>query len=214
MIALYVLCGIIALIVLILCMPLYFSVEYSDEVKINFRFLFIDSKKMKPKEEKPEEEKPKEEPKKEEEEPKEKKPNKMVLKLKAYLKYKGFKGIMAILGDILKTTSKMVWNILKKIRIKELDLYAVVGGSNASDIAIEYGKACSVIYPAVTLIKKICKSPKKPKVTVDADYSLGESKVICTAEVYIRPIFVLGAAFPLVKTVIKYIIDFQKGSKL
>jgi len=212
-IALYVLCGIIALIVLILCMPLYFSVEYSEEVKINFRFLFIDSKKMKPKEPKPKEEKPKEKPK-EEEKPKDKKPNKMVLKLKAYLKYKGFGGIMAILGDILKTTSKMVFNILKKIRIKELDLYAVTGGSNASEVAIEYGKACSVIYPAVTLIKKICKSPKKPKVTVDADYNLSESKVICTAEVYIRPIFVLGAAFPLVKTVIKYIIDFQKGSKL
>lgn len=212
MIALYVLCGIIALIVLILCMPLYFSVEYSDEVKINFRFLFIDSRKMKPKEDVPQEEKKEEEPKKEE--PKEKKPNKMVLKLKAYLKYKGFGGIMAILGDILKTTSKMVFNILKKIRIKELDLYAVVGGSNASAVAIDYGKACAVIYPAITLVKKICKSPKKPKVTVDADYSLSESKVICTAEVYIRPIFVLGAAFPLVKTIIKYIIDFQKGSKL
>lgn len=213
MIALYVLCGIIALIILILSMPLTFSVEYSDEVKVNFKFLFIDSKKMKPKEEKEEEEPPKkEEPKKEE--PKEKKPNKMVLKLKAYLKYKGFKGIMAILGDILKTTSIMVFNILKKVRIKDLDLYMVVGGNNASETAIEYGKTCAVVYPAINLIKKICKSPKKPKITVDADYNLKESKVICTAEVYIRPIFVLGAAFPLVKTLIKYIIDFQKGSKL
>ena len=209
-IALYILCGIIALVVLILCMPLYFSVEYSDEVKINFRFLFIDSRKFKPKEtEEVKEEEKKEEPEKEKK--KEKKPNPMAEKLKSFLKKKGFKGIMEILGTLIRTTSVMVYKILKRVRIKELDLYAVVGGANASEVAVEYGKACAVIYPAINLIKKICKSPKNPKATVDADYSLPESKVICTAEVYIRPIFALGAAFPLVKTLIKYVIDFAKS---
>lgn len=119
------------------------------------------------------------------------KPQPQVSKIKELKDKHGLRGLLDIFKEIAKLAGAAALKILKRVKIRELDIYAVAGGDNAAETALLYGEACAVIYPVVNMLKGICRC-KKTGVMVDADYKAKESAAICQAVISIRPVYIAG----------------------
>ena len=212
MIVLWILLGLIALLFLLLCIPVRFDLNYNGEATVFIRYLFLKYRVLPAPEKKPEpkkEKKPSE--KKSEEQAEEKKPNPLLQQVK-----KGLTGLLTLAKDLLKATGTRFGKLLKHIKLKDFDLYVLVGGGkDAAEIAILYGEVCAGVYPAVSVLLGLtnCKSPHG-RVSVDLDYSVKEPKVLCTASGAVRPLFVVhhGVQF-ILRTILPFYNKFQNVGK-
>ena len=163
MIALYILLGILLLLFLICLVRVQVFLLYKDDVKLSVKVLFYEIKLL-PAEKKPEKKKPEKKPKKqpekpkpEEEEPKEKEKKPSYLsKLKDK---KGVTGLISLFTEIAQIAGGMLKGIFKHIVIKRLNVGIALNSGDAATTALNYGKLCSVFYPAVNVITAatICK---------------------------------------------------------
>ncbi len=203
MIVLWILLGLIALIFLLLCIPVRFDLNYNGEATVFIRYLFLKYRVLPAPEKKPE-------PKKE------KKPNPLLQQVKKYKEAEGLSGLLTLAKDLLKATGTRFGKLLKHIKLKDFDLYVLVGGGkDAAEIAILYGEVCAGVYPAVSVLLGLtnCKSPHG-RVSVDLDYSVKEPKVLCTASGAVRPLFVVhhGVQF-ILRTILPFYNKFQNAGK-
>ena len=199
MIVLWILLGLIALIFLLLCIPVRFDLNYNGEATVFIRYLFLKYRVL-----------PAPEPKKE------KKPNPLLQQVKKYKEAEGLTGLLTLAKDLLKATGTRFGKLLKHIKLKDFDLYVLVGGGeDAAEIAILYGEVCAGVYPAVSVLLGLtnCKSPHG-RVSVDLDYSAKEPKVLCTASGAVRPLFVVhhGVQF-ILRTILPFYNKFQSAGK-
>lgn len=128
MIVLWILLGLIALIFLLLCIPVRFDLNYNGEATVFIRYLFLKYRVLPAPEKKPEpkkEKKPSE--KKSEEQAKEKKPNPLLRQVKKYKEAEGLTGLLTLAKDLLKATGTRFGKLLKHIKLKDFDLYVLVG---------------------------------------------------------------------------------------
>lgn len=188
MIALYVILGLIVLILLLLCIPAHAHVTYREELTLDVRYLFLKFRILPGAEEAERAEKPKEKAK-----PKEKKPNPFLQKVKRSLRAEGFNGFLSLIGQFVNLTGTAAVDIIKKLRIREFDLYVMTGGTDAAAAAILYGKACAVIYPAAEMLFRLVPC-RKHRVSVDLDYSVTEPYVNLEADGALSPLWVLHYA--------------------
>ena len=198
MIALYIILGILLLIFLILLIRVEVLMKYTDSITLIVKVLFVKitllSPDKKPKEKKPKEEKPKEkkpEPKKKEE-PKEKKEKQSYLsKLKDK---KGVTGILSLFSSLAKIAVGALKGIFSHIVFKKLDVGITLSGEDASSTAVNYGRVCSVFYPAVNVITSTCVC-KDPCVVIEPVFNPDqETEVYADIHAYIRIIFVVAEA--------------------
>ncbi len=164
LIALYIILGLIALIVLVLSVRAKVHVQYEGSAVVDLQWLFLtiplfprpetEKKPKKKKEKKPEEEKPEEE-KPEEEKPKKEKggPN----PIKQVLADEGFDGIWEILSRFAVLTDKFGNRFARSFIIHTMTLDLRVTGGDAAETAIEYGKWCRKIFPVAGCICSMCK---------------------------------------------------------
>ena len=217
MIVLWILLGLIALIFLLLCIPVRFDLNYNGETTVFIRYLFLKYRVLPAPEKKPESKKEKKPSEKEsEEKAKEKKPNPLLRQVKKYKEAEGLTGLLTLAKDLLKATGTRFGKLLKHIKLKDFDLYVLVGGGkDAAEIAILYGEVCAGVYPAVSVLLGLtnCKSPHGC-VSVDLDYSVKEPKVLCTASGAVRPLFVVhhGVQF-ILRTILPFYNKFQSAGK-
>lgn len=179
MTALYIILGVLAFIFLLLMIPVVLRFDYSAETSLVLKYLFFKFTLF------PRAEKPVKEEKKTD------KPQPQVSKIKELKDKHGLRGLLDIFKEIAKLAGAAALKILKRVKIRELDIYAVAGGDNAAETALLYGEACAVIYPVVNMLKGICRC-KKTGVMVDADYKAKESAAICQAVISIRPVYIAG----------------------
>ena len=201
MIVLYILLGLLCLIALFLCIPVHAIVRYNTELELDIRYLFLKFAVL------PEQDKPEQKPapvKKTTEKaakPKEKKPNAFLQTVRRSLKAEGFNGFMELIGAFVRLTGTTVVQLIKKLRIREFDLYVMTAGPDAAAAAILYGKTCAVIYPAAEMLFRLVPC-KKHGVSVDLDYSITEPYVKMEADVSILPIYAVYYAILYLKGVI------------
>ena len=200
MIFLYIFLSILSLIFILLLIPVRLDFKYGQEVTLTVRYAFLKMQLLPEKEKTEEPEKP-EEQKKAEGKPKEN-------KIKKLLKEKGLGGFLKLVKELMGLVTRQMIKIIKHIKIRELDIYAVAGGENAADAAMLYGEACAVIYPAVNTIASLCNG-KKCRATVDLDYKLEEARAIATASVSLCPIFAATHGLKLIIKAIPYIKEFR-----
>lgn len=58
--------------------------------------------------------------------------------------------------DTIETVKKVIDIIkefIQRIKIKKLKIYAVTADTDAADAALDYGKLCAVVYPAVSFLQ-------------------------------------------------------------
>lgn len=205
MIALYIILGIILLLFLITLIRVQVFATYTGDLTLTLKILFfkisILPQKEKPKkpekEKKPKQEKPK--PEKKEEDKNEKKPS-FLSKLKDK---KGVTGVLSLFTSIAKIAGGALKGIFSHIVIKKMDVGIELTGEDAASVAVNYGRVCSVLYPAVNIITAA---------TVCEDYNVvvepvfnpdRETTVYADVYFYLRIIWVLAEA---IKAAVKLLI--------
>lgn len=207
--------GILALLLLLFWLPIQCKACFEEELFLRVRYAFVSIRVLpaKEKEEKPKPEKKakKKKPQKEQNGKKEEKPPAeqepgVREKLKEIIRYQGVSGFLSLLGDLAKIAAGTLKKLAAKIVVKQFDLLLVVGGEDAAETAVTYGKVCGVVYPAVGTILSACKC-RRYGVTVCPDFDASESRVKFSITAQIRPMYLLGyavaALFQLVKRLLQ-----------
>lgn len=147
MLWLYILLGIVLFFAIILAIPIKVCVQYKKRFFCRLRIGFVKiilyppvPKKKKPKKKKKTEQPQKPAPKKEE------KPN------DEFLKELGLSGIVNLFTRITELAAGVLKDFFAHIIIKSFALSIKVGGKDAADTAINYGKVCSVVYPLTSAV--------------------------------------------------------------
>ena len=218
---LYILLGIILFFVVILSIKITIVAEYFDEFKLSIKWLFLNiqilpsKKKDKPKkQEKPKKEKPQKEPAPEPEpnpeEQTEKKENIFV----TFYNNQGFDGVIELINNAVSSLGKMLSSFKKHIVFSELYLFmTVTGGCDAAETAMEYGRTCQKVFPAMGYI---CSNfpIKKYDVEIEPDFLGTKNSAQFAVSVHIRPIFFINAVIVLaLRLVFKVVLKFLKGIK-
>lgn len=193
MIVLYVLGGLLLFLLLLTLTPLHAALRFQEEFGLELRYLFF-RYKLQPGQEPKEEPEPEPEPEKE-------KPQKAGPdwqgQLKEILRQKGLGGFLQGLGDLLKLLGRTSGRLLRRLKLREFDLYLCLGGSgDAAAAALLYGRVSAGVYGACGGLFHLL--PCKAKgLTVDLDYHSDVNMVDFTARLSIRPFFVLQAGLAL-----------------
>lgn len=152
MLWIYILLGLILIVALLMLIPIRIYVSYYEEFKCRLYVGFVKLQiyPPKPKKEKPKKKSKKAEPKKEE--PKKEK--------QSLVKEKGIVFVLELVKKIADLATTVLKDFFKHILIKKLELSIKIAGSDAADTAIKYGKCCSAVYPAVSIIASTMNCPK------------------------------------------------------
>lgn len=214
MIALYIILGIIAAIVLLFCVKIGIELRYEDDFEVSLRvlglrFRLLPAKEKKPKKEKPKKEKPAKEKKEEEnpEEPKEEKPKGENIVMRFYHE-QGFDGTMQFIADVLSALNTMLGDIFKRSFVLEkLMLRLRISKGDAAETALAFGKTCAAVYPALGYI---CTNlyVRQYDADIRADYLAKKSTAAVWFILSVRPIkltnalmrFVFRGLFAFLKT--------------
>ena len=222
MTGLYIFLGIVLFFVVLLSIRITISGEFFDEFKLSVAWLFIKipilpaKKKTKApkKDKKPKKEKKPEEPKVEDEpETESKDPPKENIFVRFY-NNQGFEGVLQLINNVVSSLGKMFNSFRKHIVIRELFLFmTVTGGCDAAETAIQYGKTCQKVFPAMSFI--CTKLPvKKYDIEIEPDYLGTKNTAQFAFSVHIRPIFFINAVFVLVfRLIFKVALKFLMGIK-
>lgn len=203
MTALWIILGILLLLFLIALIKVEVFFRYTDEVALTVKVLFVKIPIL-PKKEKPEKtpEKPKEkkpEKPKEKKEEKEKKPS-YLNKLK---EKKGLSGLVSLFTSLAKIAAGALKGLFSHIVIKKLDVGIALSGDDAATVAVNYGRLCSVLYPAVNVIAAatVC---EHYNVVIEPVFNPDkETEVYADVHAYLRIIFAIHEA---VKAAVKLLI--------
>lgn len=193
MIVLYILLAIIALIVLAFSFRLTLQLDYHELVELEVRYLFFrfkllpwEKKEKAPKEEKPAEQKPPEEkPAKE----KPAKPN----PLKTFWQNEGVDGVIALLKKTAAIVSGMFRGVFRHVIIDSLFLQMHIGSGDAAQTAVDYGKVCAEVFPALGTICSVMKV-KRYDADISPDFLANQNETELHTVITLRPIFVTNAA--------------------
>ena len=202
MVFLYIILGILLLIFLISLIRVRVFALYSQDLTLTLKILFFKIKilpqpeEKKEKEKKPKKEKKEKKKKKEEEKPeKDKKEEKKKPSLIAELKDKhGVTGLIELFRSAANIATGMLKGIISHVVFERLDVGIMLSGEDAASVALTYGKVCSALYPAINILASA---------TVCRDYNISiepvfdpekPTEVYANVHVYLRIIFVLGAA--------------------
>lgn len=189
MIFLYIFLGILLFLFLISLIPVGIDARYRNSLCCTLKIGFVKIRLLpeKPKKKKKAVSKPdkskKEKPEKDE-----------AVSLKMLFKQNGVSGILNILKKIVSLATGALKDVFSHIIIRELSIDITTAGDNAADTALKYGYTCSGVYPAVSLITRICRC-KTFRVLVSPDFTVGaKSNADCRVNANIKIFWLLKAA--------------------
>lgn len=205
MIFLYILLGFIALLTLILITQIRIKIKFDESFKISFYFGFVKipeklfNKKDKTKKKKPKKTNNKAENKAKSTDKKAKKPSKLMQNIKK----KGYYNSLLEVLDFLKPVLSALENFSSKIKINPLIVKVKMTGSDAAELAIDYGKFCAVYYPLLQLVesKTNCKNINS---NIFVDYVCEENEIFIKTELKIRLIHLVTNGFKIIMEFIKF----------
>lgn len=195
----WVLLGILALIVLALCVKVRFRIEYSSEnTSVLLKWLFLkirlyptNGKGKKKKEKTPEP--PKEDNTKPEntEEADTQKPKEKNDLLQTLYNAEGIDGLISILQSVLGYTKTFFGNMIHGFVIDELYLDVRCTRSDAAETAIYYGEVCAVLFPLLGALAAKCRM-KKYDFNIYPDYIARFSEASFVTAFHFTPIYLMG----------------------
>ncbi|MBR2175404.1 MAG: DUF2953 domain-containing protein [Clostridia bacterium] len=212
MTALYIILAVIGFIILLLLIPLKINLEYDSDVKLRIGYLFLRFTILpqKPEAEKPVKNKKTMKRKKttgkpeadEEKKPPKKKRNPIL----GYIDQHGLDGFLELIKAIVRIVVEVLKKTAKHLTIKRLDIRLLVVGEDSADTAIKYGYACSVIYPAVSILENTAKL-KSHSEDIAAGFLADKTAAELVLEAKIKPWFLIGigiaALFKFIKAIAK-----------
>lgn len=203
MIVLYILLAIIILIAAILSIKVSVIADYSKNfyLKVKYLFLEIPVYPSSGKKEKTAEDKKDDTPAQEEQGTKKGGKN----PIKTFLENEGVSGVIVLINDTARIIGGFFGSIFRHVIFDELFLTIVVGGRDAADTAIKYGRVSASVFPPLGYICSHAKV-KKYNADVSPDFLADVSAAEFHVKISFRPIFLLGALLVLaVKLLFKVI---------
>lgn len=150
MTALYIILSVVLLLVILSICPVSVYARYTDEPVVILKYLFVKYRVL------PQKEKKKNGPKHTKSHKVKKEPNEKEKKQTSFLKKvidkKGLSGFLSIIKEIAQFSINELKDLFKHIIINDMYVNLSVCGEDAADTAVNYGKCCSVVYPAVSII--------------------------------------------------------------
>lgn len=217
MTALYIILGIILFFVALLSVRITVKGEYFDAFKLDLSWLFLKLQlyPAKKKEKSQKKEKPQEEPKKEEEPPKEEQPQEKKDNIfKRFYNNQGFDGVVELINNAAYALTRMMNSFKKHIVIREIYLFMTVSSdTDAAETALEYGRICQKVFPALSFI---CSTlpVRKYDAEIEPDFLGKKNKAQFAFSISVRPIFFINAAVVMAfRMLFKVVIKFLKGIK-
>lgn len=184
-----ILCVIICLLLLLLFLPLTVDINYDNEFVLKIKYsgiTFFDSekrvklKKSKKRKNKPQEKAEDNAPKKEN-------------FFKKNYKQKGLLGTIQYFSQIFVLLFKKLWWVIKRFKFRKFKFNLSVATGDAANTAINYGKICSALYPAISFLETNADFKSK-QININADFDKTESEFQISAWVTTRLFFWLVAA--------------------
>ena len=231
MTALYIIGGIIAFFVIVLSVKLVIKLEYSEQIELRVKWLFLNIKllPLSPKAKVRKEQKQaaediketvKDEIKGEEElkgEQAQKAPaaQKKPSMLKDLWNTHGYDGLVKMLKDTVAALNTFVGSLLKGLVIETLVFNMRVSSGDAAQTAVDYGRECAVLYPLFgSVISRL--RVRKYDINIYPDFLAGKNDIFLKCDMSIRPISALNASFALlfrllVRVVLKLLFKKPQG---
>ena len=182
MIALYILLGVLAAILLVLFSSVSLRVSYTDDLSIYLRFWFLRFKLY-----------PEKPSKKPDAETKNAQTDKKPSKLKQLIDKNGLKDTLSTVFNTVKIILNSLSKISKHIRIRRLKLIVTAASENPALTGIEYGALCAVVFPFVKLLQNSTKlNEKGAEVSVKSDFIITEPKFQLHTVIKLRVIYILS----------------------
>lgn len=178
--------AILLILALILLISPAVRLQYGDKVTVTLRILFVKIPLLSDKPKK----KKKDKPRKKSGEIKEKVEND-VKKQGAYDTFVKYKSVVA---PVLRDLGTFVHHL----RIHPLKMRVILAGGDAADLAIDYGRLCSVFYPTLAAICANTKVGKKD-IYIAVDYQKPKAEITADITVKVRVIFLLSLALKFIK---------------
>ncbi len=190
MVALLILAAFFLFLFIVLLFPLRIKVNFDGEFHASLHFLFfkLNLTDASPKQKK---QKDKEVPSKSDSAPKK---SNLTDKFKRFFKREGISGVIDFISDIASLLGKLTKSLWSHLHINRFHLYLSISDTDAHHTALLYGKACTVISGAYSVLFTL-KKCKKKSASVVCDYSKEESSGSFSAQFSILAFFLLGEAF-------------------
>jgi len=206
LIALYIIGGLLLLILLILFCPVYVSAVYRDTLTVKIRLFGFsvtvysqekqEEKKKTEKQDSSKKKKRKKKKKKTEEESDEKKKGKLsdfLTQFKENLKENSFHTTLTFFKDVAKLLKETLSRLIKALKIRYLEVEWRIGAEEPNDVAVNYGKLCSVFYPCLGMIQS--RVPiKKEKIDITPDFLSAQSSAAFAITLRVMPGVLVGVA--------------------
>ena len=86
----------------------------------------------------------------------------------------GFIGALKEIFHFLKKTISNTKKYIKRLKFKKTELSIIIATDDAAKTAVDYGVACSIVYPCLSLLES-CVNIKYKKIDVKSDFEGKES---------------------------------------
>ena len=198
--------GIFLIFAIVLACPVIADIQFKDSFVVKIKVLGIPITVF-PQKEKPQSEEKKKKPKEEKE-----KTGKFS-KIKGILESKGLSGLLDFFKELAGVAAGTGKKLFSHLVIYQLSVDISISNEDAAKTAIQYGQACAVVYPAMSMITTVAKC-KQSHVCVIADFDDKKSKADFRLKAGMRPIFVLTAGISglirLIKVYRRHTADLPK----
>ena len=223
MIVLYILGGLLALILILLCVPFQLIVGYDEQLELKIKYFFIPLQIMprKKRVSKPKSKfvlwagkvwkslcrrfiKLKSKIRKKRHgttQNKKKTPEKKKSSFAVLREQRGFGGMLALLWRVLSLATGAFRGVLRMVVVEKFDFHAEIGGEDAAETAVTYGEMCSILFPALAFILGATRRYNKD-IVISPNFESEETTVNVDAVIRIVPLFVV---FHAVKALLKLI---------
>ena len=216
MIALYIICTVILIIIGVLCIKIKLKGEYYGEFNLSASWLFLNFhiypalKSKSPKRKKDNEDNKKPEPDSQNTENTAGEEN----IFKKFYNNQGFDGVIDLINGAAYSVSKMLKSLRKHIVIQKLFIYMTVSSDcDAAETAVEYGRMCRKVFPALAFICSQL-TVRKYNAEIEPDILAKSNSAEYEFEISVRPLFLVNAAVVLaVRLFFNVVIKFLLGIK-
>ena len=199
--ALIIIFSIIILTVLFFRIPVYADLVLGEENSVIIGYMFF-KKKIFPSEKKEKAEKSTKKTVNKKQKKEEKKPKQP----KKETDGEGFKEILEIIKAELPNVSAYIKGILGAVKIRRLNILWRIGGEDACETAVKYGKCSGLFYTVYGMVSGLI-DIKTENVDISPDFLSEEGKFNLKTRIYVIPSKIISST---VVFAFKFIIDYIK----
>lgn len=192
MTALYIVLAVLGGLLLLLMIPVWLRVTYEEELRIRIRVLAVPVTLYPSRKKKAGKRLRKAKKVKKAKQPADRKKKGGFSELASMLKEDGVGAAVSYLTGIAALAKTAAGRILRAIVVDELALHLTIGGEDAAQTAIRYGKLCGAVFPALALLEGSMRVRRRD-VRLSPDFVNGKGGAVLNLRLHAAPLRLLCA---------------------